>query len=51
MNKIILQVDVVPLVVGQWSVREEVWLETLDLWDREGGWEKDHRQTGSYPPV
>ncbi len=47
------EVDVVPLVVGQRSVREESgWNPSGSLGSgtSEGGWEKDHRETGSYPP-
>jgi hypothetical protein len=45
------EVEVVPLVEGQWSVREKEWLEATpsqDLRNREGGWSKDPRETRSY---
>jgi hypothetical protein len=34
------EVEVVPLVVGQRSVKEKEWLECL--WDWERRWEEDH---------
>ena len=34
------EVEVVPLVVGQRSVKEKEWLE--GLWDWERRWEEDH---------